>query len=281
MREKQKTKPLGLFALFSLLSGVALYQTVCNQGLKQQSAELRGRLAAEKTTQIEEESKLARLPTEAELVAMRIDHAEAIRLRALTAKLKLDLDSRASDASRLIDKEESRWVRKWNFSVSVRFPKDQVLIQAGGRITPGKRAFAIFFPMIFADRDHIKIDSVWFEAPDGVIQSLGLNQTAASPDPDSGHYFLSGTEAETLLDRLFNEVTIKVVKPPGIMTSFGREATYSMYDPITIDSNRQINAGPTIKILPVHADGNTVQVTIAAEWKIRLTQAPGDPRSNL
>lgn len=280
MREKQKTKPLLLFALFSLFSGVALYQKVSNQGLKRQSAELRNRLDAEKTTQIEEQSRLASLPSETELAAMRFDHAEAIRLRALTAKLKLDLNSRANEASRLIEKEESRWVRKWNFSVSVRIPKDQVLIQVGGNLTPGKQAYALFFPMIFADSHQIKIDSVWFEAPDEVIQNLGLNQTAALSDPESQHYFLSETEAEAILHRLLNDVTIKVVKPPGILTSVGREATYSMSDPITIDSNRQINAGPTIKILPVDADGTTVQLIIAAEWKIRLIPAPEESRSN-
>ncbi|MDB6037303.1 MAG: hypothetical protein JWM99_1144, partial [Verrucomicrobiales bacterium] len=173
-----------------------------------------------------------------------------------------------------------RWVRKWNFNLDVNIPRDQALIQSGGKLTPGKQAYALFFPMIFADSDQIKIDSVWFEAPDEAIQNLGLNQTAASPPPNSEHHCISKTEAEALLRQLFNDVTIKVVKTPGIMASFGREAIYSMSDPIIIDSNRQINAGPTIKILPVHADDNTVQLIISAEWKVRLTSAPEEPRSN-
>jgi hypothetical protein len=274
MRKKQKFRPLAIFAGFSLFSGLALYQTVCNRSLKQQSAELHNRLAAERSTQIEEESKLASLPSEKELAAMRFDHAEAIRLRTLTAKLRLDLESRTNAALRLIEKEESRWVRKWKFNLSVRIPKDQALIQAGGQITPGKHAFAVFFAMIFPSSDQIKIDSLWFEVPDELIQNLGLNQTAASPDLDSGHYFISEIEAEALLHRVLNDVTIKVVKPPGILTSSGRESVYSMPDLITTGSGHPIHLGPVMKILPVRSVDGGVQLTVEGSWKIEIPRKP-------
>ncbi len=274
MSEKRRTKLLALLALFSLLSDTALYQTFGNRSLRRQVANIQDGLAAQKTFQTQAQFRLGQLPTETELTALRADHAEAIRLRALAEKLKLDLDARAGEPTELTDKEESRWVGKWNFKLSVRIPKDHALIQVSGKIAPGKQAIAVFDPMIFADTDEIKISSVWFEAPTDVIQNLTLNQIAASPNPDSGYYFLSKTEAEALLQRLLDGVAIKVVRPPGIITSFGREVVYSRPDPITTDSGRQINTGPVMKILAEHSVEDGVELTIEAEWKIEIARKP-------
>ena len=153
------------------------------------------------------------MPSDSELALLRADHLEAIRLRALAAKLQLQLKSQSgqiaatNQSTNVPETEDSYWVRKVTANLDAKMSRGQSLLTGGWETTPGKRTFVIIAPTQVdptgnetsdPHASQITIETIWVEADNNVLSQLGLDQFKVDSDESTKEQLYSKAEAANL-----------------------------------------------------------------------------------
>jgi RNA polymerase sigma factor (sigma-70 family) len=284
-----KLKSLSTAAILLLAGGTALFQTYESQKLKLQLRNLESELTASESSTAATRKVLSEKPRESEVVALRADQKEAIRLRALAAKLQLELKSPANPpASKLqeanqAENEDAYWVRKFTAKAEAQVPRGQSLLTGGWQTEPGKRTFVLVTPteidavgnavLESSPAGQVTIETWWIEVQNSSLSNAALIQIESSSDASNTQKVLSKEETQNLLSDLKKQGGVDLLSTPKVTTLFGRQARISVEDAFTAPSGHQVQVGPTMDIFSnISDDKNSFQLTVNAELALKRSE---------
>jgi len=241
-----------------------------------------------------DQARLAALPNDSELALLRADHLEAIRLRALAAKLQLELKARPDPAALtnlsagLSEEEDSYWVRKFTTKLDAKVRSGQAVLSGGWETAPGKRSFVIITPTTIdaagnrtsdLHANQVVIESFWVEAENRVLPELGLDHFKVESDESGKSEIYSNADATTLLDRMRNTGGVDVLSTPKVTTMSGSEARVSAEDSFTPPNGHHLTTGPRLDVVPTlsETDGS-IHLAVDAEMSLKRPEhSPTEP----
>ena len=289
-----KLKPVGVAAVILLAGGTAVFQAFDNRSLRLQLADSKRQMADLESARNFDQARLAALPNDSELALLQADHLEAIRLRALAAKLQLELKGRPDPAALtnltagLSKEEDSYWVRKFTTKVDAKVRSGDALLSGGWETAPGKRSFVIITPTPIdavgnrtsdPHANQVTIESIWVEAENRVLPQLGLDHFKADSDESGKSEIYSEADAMTLLDRVRNTSGVDLLNIPKVTTLSGREARLSVEDSFTPPNGHHLVTGPMVDVVPTlsETDGS-IHLAVNAEMNLKRPEhSPTEP----
>jgi hypothetical protein len=229
-------------------------------------------------------------PTDAaELVRLRREHDELLRLRGEVSRLRQQLaeaaPKRPAPAAPAAPPKEAEQppepVQIFVANADATVPAGQTLAFGGWATSPGKRMFVFVQPKILELSSPGRVGSVllvgrFIEVSEQILARVVadlnldvLENLKAAGNAASTQSLLTAEQATLVLQMFENTTDANVLSGPRIQTGDGVQATLSQTEQQMV-AGQERTLGPTLDVEPrIAADGSSVNLTVSA----RLRQA--------
>jgi RNA polymerase sigma factor (sigma-70 family) len=159
--------------------------------------------------------------------------------------------------------KEETGVKKSGAKIQATFAPGETLVASGWRTVNGNNCLVFVRQQINPELEGVRtvlISPLLIEAPDEVLDRLGMAAFKAKPDGSNPQAMFSSEQADQMFNSITNTTGGLVFGSPKIVQGFGQEGNVSVGSVTSIDGNQQF-LGLQISFFPsIAADGSSLDL---------------------